>query len=86
MKVLIELDNTDKKHITELSEKCMVTNKITLEDYIDAEDLLALIEEVYLKFESLEEDIEDLEKQLNHPEMYDPTGDIAYEERRLEEI
>lgn len=82
--VLIELDKDDKKHITELSNKCSTINKITLEDYIDAEDLLALIEEVYLKFEKLEEDIEDLERGLNNPEMFDERADIYYEERRME--
>lgn len=84
MSVLIELDKIDKKYITELSEKCMATNKITLEDYIDAEDLLALIEEVYFRFESLEEEKEDLENQLYHPEDYDPLADMYYEERRME--
>jgi hypothetical protein len=82
--VLIELDNYDKKYITELYKKCNVTNKITLEDYITTEDLLALIEEVYMKFERLEEDKEELTHQLYHPEDYDERADIYYEERRME--
>lgn len=82
--VLIQLDEFDKKHITELSEKCNVTNRITLEDYISSEALLELIEEVYYKIESLEEDKEDLKNQLNHPEMYDESADRYYEERRME--
>jgi hypothetical protein len=84
MNVLIELDEFDKKHITELSEKCKVTNRITLENYITTEALLELIEEVYYKIESLEEDKEDLENQLNYPEMYDDRADRLYEERRME--
>lgn len=84
MNVLIELDKFDKQHITELSGKCNITNRITLEDYISTEALLELIEEVYLKMESLEEDIEDLKNQLNHPEMYDESADRYYEERRME--
>lgn len=84
MKVLIELDKCDKEHITKLSDKCSTINKITLEDYIDAEDLLALIEEVYYHVEKLEEEKEDLERGLNNPEMFDETADRLYEERRME--
>lgn len=83
MKVLIELDKTDKEHITELSNKCSIRNKITLEDYIDAEDLLALIEEVAYMVEKLEEEKGDVEHQLYHPEEYDPRPDMYYEESRF---
>lgn len=84
MNVLIELDEFDKKHITELSEKCKVTNRITLENYITTEALLELIEEVVYKIENLEEEKEELEHQLNYPEMYDDRADRLYEERRME--
>lgn len=84
--VLIELDKFDKKHISELSEKCGVKNNITLEDYITIEHILELLEEVIYKIESLEEENEDLKGRLYNPEDYDPRPDMQYEERRLEEL
>ena len=82
--VLIELDKNDKEMIENLCDKCVCGSRITLENYINTEDLLGLLEELQIHIESLEEDKEELTHQLYHPEDYDERADIYYEESRME--
>lgn len=82
--VLIELDKHDKEMIEDLCNKCVCGQRITLENYIDTENLLGLVEELQQHIESLEKDKEVLAHQLYHPEDYDERADIYYEERRME--
>ena len=58
--ILIRLENADIEHISALSEELNIGNKIIFEEYISANDLLALIEEWYFDFERRKEIEEDM--------------------------
>lgn len=60
MNMLIYLNEKNKKHVKDLSERCLINNNIILEEYIRVDDILALLEELYYELNKEDEYNEDM--------------------------